>query len=94
MLRMHEEIPIEVALGRIIDDTSAEELGLEQSTRQKVVRPAMGKSRYLVCDMCDGFSTEKKINMYQHVWRQHRGAVTKEAMERITSAAGSSEVEK
>lgn len=89
---MHEEVPIDLALSKIIDDTSPEELGIDQSKQQDILFPVEDKSKHLVCDMCNCFSSEKKVNLYQHIWRKHHGVSTKEAMARIVAAAESRKV--
>lgn len=81
---MHKEIPIKVALLKIIDDTSPEESG--RGGQQKVV--VVDKSKYLGCDLCNIFSTEKYTNMYQYVRRMHKEVSTVKAMKRITDTAG------
>lgn len=84
---MHSEIPIEVALWRIIDDVSPEELGLQQGGQQEEeVEEVAPNSKNLKCDLCNVYSTRKRVNMYHHVWRMHKGISMKEVMRRITNA--------
>lgn len=88
---MHSEIPIDDALRRIIDDTSPEEFWPEQGGQQSVVQ-APKKTQDLKCDICNIYSTDKYINIYQHVWRMHKGVTMGEVMKRITDTADACEV--
>lgn len=86
---MHGEIPIDDALRRIIDNTSPEEYCPGQSSQQSVEQPV---KKDFKCDICNTYSTDKYINMYQHVWRMHKGILMGDVMKRITNAADACEV--
>lgn len=91
--RMHSEVPIDDALRKVVDDTSPEEYcpgqGSQQSSQQSVAQPI---KRDLKCDICNTYSANKQINMYQHVWRMHKGVSMREVMKRINNAADACEV--
>lgn len=91
LLRMHREIPIEVAMWRVIDGMSPEELE-NGDQPEEAAQLTANKSKNLICDICNTYSTEKHINMYHHVWRRHKGVSTREVMKRITNAADVFEV--
>lgn len=84
---MHGEIPIEVALWRVIDGMSPEELEHTCSDQQEAAQLTVNESKDLICDICNTYSTKKYANMYKHVWRMHKDVSTGEVMKRITNAA-------
>ncbi|KAL0635781.1 hypothetical protein Q9L58_005314 [Maublancomyces gigas] len=92
LVRMHREIPIEIALWRVIDGMSTEELEhTYTSDQQEAAQLTANKSKDLICDICNTYSTEKHINMYHHVWRMHKGVSMREVMKRIIDAADACE---
>lgn len=98
ILRMHEGVAIDGAMVRIIDGVGPSNVEVpEAQILQEAKDPLHTKHDALTCYMCS-FSSPKKVNMYQHVWRKHRKEVfsLKEAMARIlkgkTASPGGEEV--
>lgn len=79
-MRMHQNAEIGMALARIIDGV---EEGDTNREKVEVKLPVIDKSGWFHCYLCKCFSTEKDINMYQHVWRMHKDVKMKDVMERM-----------
>lgn len=87
--RMHEEVSIVDAMTRIIDGVGPLDKTevAEEQRLQKPEVPLHKERDDLVCYMCS-FSTRKRVNMYQHIWRRHRdsGLNLKEVMAKVINS--------
>lgn len=74
--KRHENVPQAEAMERIINDTGPEQMDMDDKD------PIQEKADSLVCDLC-GFSTASRVNLYNHLYRMHKGVDRKEMMPSI-----------